>query len=76
MSAGGAVSKEWSPRIGAAGLRRHRQFLNLAHGPRRARLVVPEVNADAAKGFVKKIHHRQPQLLDRPAGRRAEAAAR
>ena len=24
MSAGGAVSKEWSPKIGRAGLRRHR----------------------------------------------------
>ena len=24
MSAGGAVSKEWSPKIGGAGLRRHR----------------------------------------------------
>ena len=39
-------------------------------------LVVPEVNAEAAKGFVKQVHHRQPQLLDRPARRGAEAAAR
>jgi aspartate-semialdehyde dehydrogenase len=31
MSAGGAVSKEWSPKIGASGLRRDRQLLDLAH---------------------------------------------
>ena len=36
MSAGGAVSKEWSPKIGAQGLRRDRQFVGLAHGPGRA----------------------------------------
>jgi aspartate-semialdehyde dehydrogenase len=36
MSAGGAVSKEWSPKIAAAGRGRHRQLVDLAHGPGRA----------------------------------------
>ena len=57
------------------GLPRHRQFVGLAHGPRRA--------ADRAggqrrgrQGLRQEEHHRQSQLLDRPARRRAEAAAR
>jgi aspartate-semialdehyde dehydrogenase len=37
-------------------------------------LIVPEVNPDAIDGY-KKQHHRQPQLLDRADGCRAEAAA-
>ena len=53
MSAGSAVSKEWSPRIGAKGCVvidnsscwRYDQDVPL---------VVPEVNADAVKGFKKK----------------------
>src|SRR5450432_2325320 len=53
MSAGGAVSKEWSPKIGAAGAVvidnsscwRYDQDVPL---------VVPEVNADAVAGFRKK----------------------
>ena len=53
MSAGSAVSKEWSPRIGAKGCVvidnsscwRYDQDVPL---------VVPEVNADAVKGFAKK----------------------
>ena len=36
MSAGSAVSKEWSPKIAAQGAHRDRQFQRLAHGPRRA----------------------------------------
>ena len=75
MSAGGAVSKEYSPRIGAQGLRRHRQFVGLADGPGRA--------ADRARGqrgggqgLRQEEHHRQPELLDRAARRGAEAAAR
>jgi len=32
MSAGGDVSREWSPRIGRQGLRRDRQFQRLSHG--------------------------------------------
>src|SRR3990172_12607627 len=53
MSAGSAVSKEWSPRIGAKGCVvidnsscwRYDQDVPL---------VVPEVNADAVKGYAKK----------------------
>jgi aspartate-semialdehyde dehydrogenase len=53
MSAGGAVSKEWSPRIGAQGC----VVIDNSSVWRMDRdvpLVVPEVNADAAKGFGKK----------------------
>ena len=39
-------------------------------------LIVPEVNADAVAGFTQEEHHRQSELLDRAARRRAEAAAR
>ena len=54
MSAGSSVSKEWSPRIGAKGCVvidnsscwRYDQDVPL---------VVPEVNADAVKGFTKKM---------------------
>ncbi len=53
MSAGGEVSKEWSPRIGAQGCvvidnsSAWRYDLDVP-------LIVPEVNADAIKGFSKK----------------------
>src|SRR6184192_4106773 len=53
MSAGGAVSKEWSPRIGAAGavvIDNSSAFRMDPDVP----LIVPEVNADAAAGFTKK----------------------
>jgi aspartate-semialdehyde dehydrogenase len=53
MSAGGAVSKEWSPRIGAQGclvIDNSSAWRYDADVP----LVVPEVNAEAAKGFGKK----------------------
>jgi aspartate-semialdehyde dehydrogenase len=53
MSAGGAVSKEWSPRIGAQGC----VVIDNSSVWRMDRdvpLVVPEVNADAAQGFAKK----------------------
>ena len=36
MSAGGDVSKEYSPRNRREGMRRHRQFIGLATGPGRA----------------------------------------
>ena len=75
MSAGGAVSKEWSPRIGAKGCVVIDNSSAWRMDPD-VPLIVPEVNADAAKGFSKEEHHRQPQLLDRPARRGAEAAAR
>src|SRR5438093_9433826 len=53
MSAGGAVSKEWSPRIGAAGavvIDNSSAFRMDPDVP----LIVPEVNADATAGFAKK----------------------
>ena len=75
MSAGGTVSKEWSPQHRRQGLRRDRQFLGLALRPGRA--------ADRAGGERRRDrrlhqaeHHRQPELLDRAARRGAEAAAR
>src|ERR1700742_3066163 len=53
MSAGGAVSKEWSPKIGAAGavvIDNSSAFRMDPDVP----LIVPEVNADATAGFTKK----------------------
>jgi len=53
MSAGGAVSKEWSPRIGAQGCVVIDNSSTWRMDPD-VPLVVPEVNADAAKGYGKK----------------------
>ncbi|MDE3175155.1 MAG: aspartate-semialdehyde dehydrogenase, partial [Pseudomonadota bacterium] len=53
MSAGGAVSKEWSPRIGAQGCLVIDNSSTWRMDPD-VPLVVPEVNAEAAKGFAKK----------------------
>jgi aspartate-semialdehyde dehydrogenase len=53
MSAGGAVSKEWSPKIGAAGAVVIDNSSAWRMDPD-VPLVVPEVNADAVKGFAKK----------------------
>ncbi|WP_181705098.1 aspartate-semialdehyde dehydrogenase [Chthonobacter rhizosphaerae] len=53
MSAGGTVSKEWSPKIGAAGcvvIDNSSAFRMDPDVP----LIVPEVNADAVAGFTKK----------------------
>ncbi|MVA96609.1 aspartate-semialdehyde dehydrogenase [Nitratireductor sp. CAU 1489] len=53
MSAGGAVSKEWSPRIGKQGcvvIDNSSAWRYDADVP----LIVPEVNADAIDGFTKK----------------------
>ena len=75
MSAGGAVSKEFSPKIGAKGCVVIDNSSAWRMDPD-VPLIVPEVNAEAARGFVQEEHHRQPELLDRPARRRAEAAAR
>jgi aspartate-semialdehyde dehydrogenase len=53
MSAGGAVSKEWSPRIGAEGcivIDNSSAWRYDAAVP----LIVPEVNADAITGFARK----------------------
>jgi aspartate-semialdehyde dehydrogenase len=53
MSAGGAVSKEWSPKIAAAGAVVIDNSSAWRMDPD-VPLIVPEVNADAIKGFVKK----------------------
>src|SRR5256714_1333769 len=53
MSAGGAVSKEWSPRIGAAGVVVIDNSSAWRMDPD-VPLIVPEVNADAVAGFSKK----------------------
>jgi aspartate-semialdehyde dehydrogenase len=53
MSAGGAVSKEWSPKIAAAGA----VVIDNSSAWRMDQdvpLIVPEVNADAVEGFTKK----------------------
>ncbi len=74
MSAGGTISKEWSPKIAAQGA----IVIDNSSAWRMDRdvpLVVPEVNADALERH-QEGHHRQSQLLDRAARRGAEAAAR
>ncbi|PPD43694.1 MAG: aspartate-semialdehyde dehydrogenase [Methylocystis sp.] len=53
MSAGGTVSKEWSPRIGAQGCVVIDNSSAWRLDPD-VPLIVPEVNADASRGFVKK----------------------
>jgi aspartate-semialdehyde dehydrogenase len=53
MSAGGSVSKEWSPKIGAAGAVVIDNSSAWRMDPD-VPLIVPEVNADAAAGFVRK----------------------
>jgi hypothetical protein len=58
MSAGGAVSKEWSPKIAAQGcvvIDNSSAWRYDADVP----LIVPEVNADAIAGFTQEEHHRQ-----------------
>ena len=53
MSAGGAVSKEWSPKIGAQGCLVIDKSSTWRLDPD-VPLIVPEVNAEAAKGYGKK----------------------
>src|SRR6202162_5531305 len=53
MSVGGAVSKEWSPKIAAAGAVVIDNSSTWRMDPD-VPLVVPEVNADAVAGFIKK----------------------
>ena len=74
MSAGGNVSKEWSPKIGQQGC----VVIDNSSAWRYDQdvpLIVPEVNPDAISLLHAQEHHRQPELLDRAAGRGAEAAA-
>ena len=53
MSAGSTISKEWSPRIGAAGCVVIDNSSCWRYDPQ-VPLIVPEVNADAIPGFTKK----------------------
>jgi aspartate-semialdehyde dehydrogenase len=53
MSAGGDISKEWSPRIGAAGCVVIDNSSAFRYDPD-VPLIVPEVNAEAVRGFTKK----------------------
>ncbi len=53
MSAGGSVSKEWAPKIGAAGCVVIDNSSAFRYDPD-VPLIVPEVNADAIEGFAKK----------------------
>src|ERR1700709_786308 len=53
MSAGGAVSKDWSPKIAAAGAAASDNSSTWRMDPD-VPLIVPEVNADAVIGFTKK----------------------
>ena len=53
MSAGGAISKEWSPKIAAAGCVVIDNSSTWRMDPD-VPLIVPEVNADAVAGFTKK----------------------
>jgi aspartate-semialdehyde dehydrogenase len=53
MSAGGAVSKEWSPKIAAAGAVVIDNSSTWRMDPD-VPLIVPEVNADAISGFARK----------------------
>lgn len=53
MSAGGSVSKQWAPKIGAAGCVVIDNSSAFRYDPD-VPLIVPEVNADAIEGFAKK----------------------
>ncbi|MGY4484123.1 hypothetical protein ACVWWR_003314 [Bradyrhizobium sp. LM3.2] len=75
MSAGGEVSKEWSPKIGAAGTVVIDNSSAWRMDPD-VPLIVPEVNADATAGFKKKNIIANHELLDRAARGRAQALAR
>ncbi len=74
MSAGGKISKEWSPKIAAAGALVIDNSSALAYGPRRA--------AGRARGQRRcarsdqERHHRQSELLHHPARGRPQAVER
>ena len=74
MSAGGDVSREWSPKIGAKGCVVIDNSCAFRMDPE-VPLIVPEVNAAAVAGFAQEKHHRQSELLDGAAGRGAKAPA-
>ncbi len=68
------MSRAWSEKIGKLGpivIDNSSAFRKDPDVP----LIVPEVNPDAIKLATQEEHHRQPELLDRSAGRGAEAPA-
>ena len=72
MSAGGSVSKEWAPKIAAKNcvvIDNSSQWRYDSDVP----LIVPEGRRH--RRLPQAQHHRQPQLLDRPAGCCPQAAA-
>ena len=75
MSAGGAVSKEWSPKIGAGGTVVIDNSSAWRMDPD-VPLIVPEVNAAAIRGLCQEEHYCESELLDRAARGGVEAAAR
>ena len=74
MSAGGNDLEGMVAEDRRAGLRRHRQFLGLALR-RRGAADRPGSERRRDQGLFQEEHHRQSELLDRAARRRAEAAA-
>jgi len=66
MSAGGAVSKEWSPKIAGAGAVVIDNSSAWRMDPD-VPLIVPEVNAGRRRGLRQEEHHRQSELLLRAA---------
>ncbi len=74
FSPGGEVSREYAPKAAAAGcvvIDNTSEFRYLDDVP----LVVPEVNPAGDRAVHQPRHHRQPQLLDHPDARGAQAAA-
>ena len=75
FAAGSEVSKIYAPKAAAAGCTVIDNSSLYRMDPD-VPLIVPEVNSEAIAGYRQEEHHRQPELLDGAAGRRAEAAPR
>ena len=73
FSAGGEASLDLAPEGRPPGRRRHRQQLRLADGPG---VPARRAGGEPARSRVAQGHHREPELLDHPDGRRAQAAPR
>ena len=74
MSAGGEVSKQWSPKIGKQGCV---VIDNSSRVPLRPGRAADRAGGESGRDLAvyPQEHHRQPELLDGAAGRGAEAAA-
>ena len=75
FSPGGSVSEKFAPIAGKAGCVVIDNTSAFRMDPQ-VPLVVPEVNAHAIARYSNQEHHRQPQLLHDPDGRRPEADPR